>query len=216
MPDPIVEPRRYDNRGRAEQARLARRRVIDAAHELFLDGGWAATTVAGVAARAGVSVETVYKRFGNKASLLQAVHDVRLAGDDEPVPIAERPAIRAMTEEPDPHRIVERYAALARDVVERAGPLMSVLLRVRGVDDDLTAFLATVDGERLTGATGCVSLLAARNALRPGLDVDEARDVVWALISPELYDLLVARRGWSLDDYQDWLTRSLATTLLVT
>jgi hypothetical protein len=135
------------------------------------------------------------------------VYDVRLAGDDEPIPIADRPAIRGMLTEPDPRRIAERYAALAREFSERAGPLVSVLLGVRDADPELARFMATIDAERLVGANGFVSVMGSRATLRS--DPDQARDVVWTLISFELYDLLVARRGWSLDTYEDWLARAL-------
>ena len=207
MAEGDVKGRRYDNSGRAEQARVLRRKVIDAAHGALLENGWSGTTIAAVAARAGVSAETVYKRFGTKAGLLKAVYDVRMAGDDEPIPIADRPAIRAMLAEPDPRRLVERYAALARELSERAGPLVSVLLGVRDADPELARFIATTDAERLGGAGGFVSLLAAKAQLR--LEREQARDTVWTLTSPELYDLLVTRRGWSLDAYQTWLADSL-------
>jgi AcrR family transcriptional regulator len=212
MADRDVKGRRYDNSARAEQARLLRRKVIDAAHEALLESGWSGTTIAAIAARAGVSPETVYKRFSGKAGLLKAVYDVRMAGDDEPIPIVDRPAIRAMLAEPDPRRIAERYAALARELIQRAGPLVSVLLGVRDADPELAAFMATTDAERLVGAGGFVSMMASRTTLR--VDPAQARDIVWTLISPELYDLLVTRRGWSLDAYQDWLARALFEELV--
>jgi AcrR family transcriptional regulator len=214
MTERPVKSRRYDNSGRAEQARQLRRKVIEAAHEALLEGGWSGTTIAAVAARAGVSAETVYKRFGGKAGLLKAVYDVRMAGDDEPIPIAERPAFRAMIADPEPARLAAGYAALAREFVERAGPLLSVLLRVRDADPELTRFMATIDAERLVGAGMFVTLLTTRATLRPGLDAERARDIVWALLSFELYDLLVSRRGWSLDAYRDWLAHSLISALL--
>jgi AcrR family transcriptional regulator len=209
MAERDVKGRGYDNSGRAEQARQLRRRVIDAAHDALLEDGWSGTTIAKVAARAGVSAETVYKRFGGKAGLLKAVYDVRMAGDDEPIPISERPAIRAMMAEPDPRRVAEHYAALGRELMERAGPLVSVLLGVRDADPELAAFMATIDAERLIGATGFVNAMASRAPLR--MDREQARDIVWALISPDLYDLMITRRGWSLDAWQDWLARSLAS-----
>ncbi|HEY6747952.1 MAG TPA: helix-turn-helix domain-containing protein [Mycobacteriales bacterium] len=209
MTDRHVKSRGYDNSARAEQARLLRRKVIDAAHEAMLEDGWSGTTIAKVAARAGVSAETVYKRFGGKAGLLKAVYDVRMAGDDEPIPIAERPAMRAMAAEPDPRRVAEHYASLGREFMERAGPLVSVLLGVRDADPELAAFMATIDAERLIGASGFVRVMASRATLR--VDPEQARDIVWALISPDLYDLFITRRGWSLDAYQDWLAQSLAS-----
>ena len=209
MAERDVKTRGYDNSGRAEQARRLRRKVIDAAHEALLENGWSGTTIAEVAARAGVSAETVYKRFGGKAGLLKAVYDVRMAGDDEPIPISERPAVKAMMAEPDPRRAAEHYAALGREFMERAGPLVSVLLGVRDADPDLAAFVATIDAERLIGATGFVRTMASRAPLR--MDPEQARDIVWALVSPDLYDLMITRRGWSLDAYQDWLAGSLAS-----
>src|SRR5690348_16435266 len=214
MSDGTVKPRRYDNSGRAELARQVRARVLGAAYEALLEGGWSGTTIAAVAARAGVSVETVYKRFGGKAGLLKAVYDVRLAGDDEPVPIGERPAVRALAAERDPRRAVRGYAALGLQLVERAGPLLAVLLESRGADRDLAAFSATTDAERLAGATAFVAHLVDLGGLRPGLDAERARDAVWALISPEVYVLLVHRRGWSLDAYEEWLAGALDAALL--
>lgn len=213
MSDGGVKARRYDNRGRSEAARLARARVIDAAHELLLDRGYARTTIADVAARAGVSAETVYKGFGGKAALVKAVYDVRLAGDDEDVPMARRPAVRALLAETDPRRRIERYAALAAELAGRAGPLVAVLLESRGADADLAGFARTVEAERLAGAGAFVTALAEAGGLRAGLEPGRARDAVWALISPELYVLLVLRRGWSGDDYRDWLATALLAAL---
>jgi AcrR family transcriptional regulator len=188
--------------------------VIAAAHELLLDKGYAATTISQVAAHAGVSVETVYKGFGSKAALTKQVYDVVLAGDDEPVPMSERPEIKAIVAEPDPRRKVARYAALARQLGERLGPLLAVLLRARGADPDLDAFARTTGNERLTGTGAIVRLLADAGALRPGLDPARARDLLWALISPELYLLLVLERGWPPDEYERWLATAITDVLL--
>ena len=214
MSDERVKPRRYDNSGRAEQARQVRRRILQAAHELLLDRGYAGTTIADVAARATVSAETVYKRFGGKAGLAKAVYDVRLAGDDEPVPIAERPAMRALVTTSDPARVVKLYAAVARELAERSGPLTAVLFEARGADADLASFARTVEAERLVGATRFVERLAALDGLRAGLPVEQARDIVWTVISPEVYILLVIRRGWPGEQYQAWLTQTLLAALL--
>lgn len=210
------KPRRvYDNRRRAEQARATRRRVLAAAHDLLLAEGYAGTTMAGIARAANVSVESVYKGFGSKAALVKELYDVTLAGDDEPIPIAQRPEFKALAAEPDPRRKLAHYAALAHVLVGRVGPLLAVLLAgARGGDPELREFAATVNRERLLGATGVVRHVADVGALRPGLDVDRARDIVWTLISPEVHDLLVVARGWSLDDYETWLAQALADALL--
>jgi AcrR family transcriptional regulator len=210
----VNRARRYDNTARAAQALQTRRRVIAAAHELLLEQGYAATTINQIARRAGVSTETVYKAFGSKAALTKQVYDVALAGDDEPVPMRDRPEIQAILAEPDPRRKVAGYAALARQLGGRLGPLLAVLLGARGADADLDAFARTTANERLAGTAGLVGHLAEVGALRPGLDPERARDLLWALISPELYQLLVVERGWSPEDYERWLSSAIADALL--
>jgi AcrR family transcriptional regulator len=210
----VNRPRAYDNTGRAAQALQTRRRVIAVAHELLLDQGYAATTIGQIARRAGVSAETVYKAFGSKAALTKQVYDVALAGDDEPVPMRERPEIQAILTEPDSARKVARYASVARQLGARLGPLLAVLLGARGTDADLDAFARTTANERLAGTTALVDHLVEAGALRPDLDRERARDLLWALISPELYLLLVVDRGWSPDDYERWLAGAIADALL--
>ena len=210
----VNRPRHYDNSGRAAQALRTRRRVIAAAHELLLEQGYAATTISQIARRAGVSAETVYKGFGSKAALTKQVYDIALAGDDEPVPMRDRPEIQAMLAEPDPRQKVARYAALARQLGARLGPLLALLLGARATDPDLDAFARTTADERLAGTTALVGHLADAGALRPGLDPERARDLLWALISPELYQLLVAERGWPPEDYERWLADAIADELL--
>ena len=123
--------RAYSSALRDQQAGLTRRRVLDAALELFLAEGYPGTTIEAVARRAEVSTQTVYNAVGGKAALLRAVYDVTLAGDDQPVPIAERPAFQAMLAETDGRRCLARYAALGRELWERAGPWCSGCCRRR-------------------------------------------------------------------------------------
>ncbi|HYN19207.1 MAG TPA: helix-turn-helix domain-containing protein [Actinomycetes bacterium] len=207
--------RRYDNRRREEQALQARQRILDAAYGLFLEQGYPGTTMGGVARAAGVSVETVYKSFGSKAALAKKLWDVTLVGDDQPVPLARRPEFTAITAEPDPRRLLAGYAALGRVLFERLGPLIGVILEgAQAGDPELRELVATIDRERLAGATGIVANLAGHGALREGLDPERARDILWTLISPEVCRMLVDGRGWSLDQWQQWLAGSLADALL--
>jgi AcrR family transcriptional regulator len=216
MADNVKSRRSYDNRGRTEQARQNRRRILAAAHELLLAQGYRATTMADIGRAAGVSVETVYKAFKTKATLVKAAYDLALVGDDEPIPLGERPEYQAFFTDPDPVSKLHRYAAIARMVSERIGPLSAVLVAGArsGGDPDLEALAATTDQERLIGATALVTHLGATGGLRPGLDPDRARDTVWALISPDLYRLLVLDRAWSHDDYEHWLADTLLAALL--
>lgn len=215
MPTPGVKPRRYVSSLRSEQARGTRRRVIAEARRLLLERGYAGVTMAEVAAAAQVSVPLLYKAFGAKPALVKQVYDVTLAGDDAPQAVADRPDVARLVAEPDPAVKLSIYAAMARGMAGRAGDLVNVLrFAARAGDPDLQDFLATTDAERLVGATRLAGHLAAAGALRPGLDVDEARDLVWLATAPENFQLLVRERGWSLDAYERWLHRTLVRSLL--
>ncbi|HEY6740805.1 MAG TPA: helix-turn-helix domain-containing protein [Lapillicoccus sp.] len=198
---------------RARAARDTRRRVIDAAHRLFLEQGFPATTIREVADRAGVSAETVYKGFGGKAGLLKAAYDVAMAGDDEPIPIVDRPQVKAVQAATNPIASAAAYADLAEMLVGRAGPLTRVVLAGRGASTDVEEFVETTDKERLIGAGGVVAHWAAKGWLRPGLSTERARDVVWMLTSPAVYVMSIDR-GWTTRDYRDWLAGAVLSLVL--
>ncbi|GAB2585501.1 TetR family transcriptional regulator [Paractinoplanes abujensis] len=206
--------RPYDNTRRAEQARLTRRRVLDAARALLVERGPAAVTMRDVATGAGVSAETVYKTFGTKAALVKDVYDVTLAGDDEDVPMIDRPEIRAVHAATSPQGVLTAYAHAARLISGRTGPLLAKLLAAaRGGDPDLAQFRETINRERMVGASGVVRHLAAIGGLRAGVDPAQGADIVWTLIAPEVYELLVGDRGWTLDQYERWLAQSFIDAL---
>jgi AcrR family transcriptional regulator len=199
---------------RARSARATRRRIIEAAHELFLKQGFPATTIREVAERARVSAETVYKGFGGKAGLLKAAYDVAMAGDDEPIPIVDRPEARAVQEATTPAASAAAYADLAEILVRRAGPLTRVVLAGRGASTEVEDFVETTDAERLIGAGGVVAHWATKGWLRPGLSPEQARDVVWMLTSPALY-LMSVDRGWTTREYRDWLAGAILSLALL-
>jgi AcrR family transcriptional regulator len=212
---PVNGRRRYDNRHREEQARQTRSRVLQAAREVLLSRGYTAMTIAAVAETAGVSAETIYKRFGSKAALVKEVYDITLAGDDLPIPVPERSSWRDLLEDPSPQGKVARYAAHARQISERTAPLLDVLLAgSRAGDPDLKAFSEKINSDRLTGTAIFVTHLAETGSLRPGLDPGRARDALWVLNSPEVHRQLVTDRGWDNDGYQDWLADTISRTIL--
>jgi AcrR family transcriptional regulator len=207
--------RSYRSPLREEQARQTQRRILDAAHRLLLEQGYTATTMAAVAAAAGVSAQTVYKTFGTKPALVKRLYDVTLVGDDEPIPFADRPEAVAMRAETDPRRFLAGYARLGRGLVERLGPLLRVLLGgARAGDPELREFVDTINGERLVGATQIVARLVELDALRPGLSQERARDAIWMLNSVEVWSLLTEQRGWSGDEYADWVGQAMADAVL--
>jgi AcrR family transcriptional regulator len=214
LPGP-VKPRAYDNARRAAAARRTQERVVETAQRLLLERGYAGLAMADVAAEAGVSVPLLYKVFGPKPQLVKRIYDVLLAGDVDPEPVAERPALQALAADPDPRGKLARYAALGRAMAGRAGPVVSALLAAaRAGEPELRAFAATIDRERLAGASALATHLAECGALAPGLGVDRARDLIWLHTAPDTYRLLVLERGWVLDDYERWLATSLTAALL--
>ena len=210
-----VKTRAYDNARRAAAARLTEQRVVETAQRLLLERGYGGLAMADLAAEAGVSVPLLYKVFGPKPQLVKRIYDVLLAGDVDPEPVAERPALQALAADPDPRGKLARYAALGRAMAERAGPLVSALLAAaRAGEPELRAFAATIDRERLAGASALATHLAECGALSPALAVDRARDLIWLHTAPDTYRLLVLERGWALDDYERWLATSLTAALL--
>jgi AcrR family transcriptional regulator len=193
---PEVKKRSYDSSGRQVQAGRNRTRVIEAARGRFLRDGYAATTIPAVAADAGVSVETVYKAFGNKAGVLKAVWDVTLVGDDEPVPMDARGEVQSVMAEPDPRKKIELYATYVPKIVGRVGPLALVIHEAASSDASAAAIEAQIEEERLIGMGMFAQHLHDAGHLRDGVTVETARDVLWTATSPAVWELLVVRRGW--------------------
>jgi AcrR family transcriptional regulator len=209
-----VKRRRYDSPLRREQAADTRRRILDAALELFERDGYAATSMAGVAAAAGVSLKTVYLAFQSKSGVLRALWHLRLRGDEEPVPVDERPWYRAVLEEPDPERKLRLNIANARNVKERIGPLLNVLRDAAQVDAEIATLWARIQADFYGNQRAVVEDLQRRGALRPELDVETATDILWTLNHPDVYVLLVGERGWTLDELERWLADLLVARLL--
>ena len=208
------QPRRYDASGRQEQARRTRRTVLEAAHRLFLDRGYAATTVAAVAGEAGVSVETIYKSVGKKPELAKAVFDVAVVGDDEDVPMIEREFVARNMAEPDPVRKLEAYGDHLAVTAPRVSPILLVVRAAAASDVGAAAVWEQLQTERLTGMTMFAGHLDDGGHLRAGMSRDEARDVLWTYNSVELWDLLVSQRGWTNDRFGTWIGHQLVAALL--
>ena len=206
---PVRRTRAYDASARRDKARASRRLVVDSARELLEQRGYAATTIADVAARAGVSPESIYKGFQTKSALVKEVFDVTIAGDDEAVAVAERPAARAIRQEPDLRTKLRMYAEGAASRAERSGRLQLMLRNGATVDPAVAELWQQLQAERLTGMGMLAAHLVESGQVRAGLGVDDVRDALWTGISVEVYDLLVLQRGWSRAAYADWLTRTL-------
>lgn len=215
MTDVVKPRRRYVSRRRTEQATQTRRDIVTAAGALFRQRGYG-VTMPEIAREAGVVVETVYRVFGSKAGLFRAVVEALLAGGTSraEVPVEERPAIRAIIDEPDPRRKVVLYAATQPGIHRRAGPLLRTLRDAKASDSDLARLWDELEARRLKGQGRMVAHLAEGGGLRANRSPEEARDIVWVLCSLAVHDLLVIERGWTDERYEAWLTETLTHELV--
>jgi AcrR family transcriptional regulator len=209
-----VKTRRYDGTTRQERTRRTRRRVIEAARDLFLERGYPGTRMEAIAVAADVSQATLYRLFPSKSALLKEVLDVTAVGDDEPVALHDRPEILALRDEPDPVKYLAGFAHVARVVHERIEPVRRMLHSAAAVDPEAAAMLAVIAQQRYAGQGIVARALVERGALRKGMTGDEAHDVIYGLMSPELRNVLIDERGWNLDRYEAWLAATLCDALL--
>jgi AcrR family transcriptional regulator len=206
--------RSYRSTVREEQARLTRRRILDAARDAFVARGYAGTTVRAIAAGAGVSVPTVELLFGTKAAVLKAAIDVAIAGDDEPVPVLDRAWTKLARRAPGAEELLAVVVGVLGAAQERSAGLVLAALEASASDPDLAVLSEQLVGQRETTAGWIVDTLAAKAPLRSELGRQQAVETVWLLMDPAVFVRLTRHRHWSLRRYQDWVARSVRTLLL--
>jgi AcrR family transcriptional regulator len=188
--------------------------VLDAAGTLFGERGYGATTIEAISLASDVPQATIYRLFSSKHGILKAVLDASIAGDDEPVPIAERPHVRSLLSAADPRDRLAGLAAISVAINARTAPIYAILVGAAGSDPEAAALLEDLTRQRQQGQGPVATALARSGALRPELNAPDAADLIHALASPELYRLLVIDRRWTVDRFQRWLTQALADQLL--
>lgn len=201
---------------RRDQARtrLARAAVVDAARHLFLERGYGATTVEAISEAAAVPPATVYRLFSSKHGILKALFDVSIVGDDDDVPMADRPQVRSLVTDGHAEQQLAGFVQVIVQVNERVAPLYRILVSAAGTDHEAAGLLDDLTRQRQQGQRMISRSLARAGALRAGLRERDAADLVHALLSPELYGLLVVDRGWKPERYARWLERTLVDQLL--
>jgi AcrR family transcriptional regulator len=209
--DALARPRRraYVSVARTQQAQQTRRGVIDAATRLFVERGYASTTMRAIAAEAGVSVPTVELLFGTKAQLLQVVLDVAIAGDDEPVPVLSR---AWADEAQSAHDVVEFLSVVAdvvRDAQVRSAGVMLAAYEAAASDPDIQVLIADRESQRQRSAAWIVDHIRARATLRSGLDRAAAVEMVWLLMDPVIFSRLTRNRSWTTDRYASWFAETV-------
>jgi AcrR family transcriptional regulator len=209
-----VKTRSYNSPRRREQAAATRTQILEAAQRLFEGQGYAATTMAAIAAEAGVAVKTVYLAFETKSGVLRALWNLLLRGDQGDTPVAERDWYREVAEEPDPERRLRLNARNSRAVKTRIAGVLRVIRNGAPVDPDVEALWNRIETDFHANQRVIVEPLAAKKALKRGLDVDRATDILWTLNHPDVWHLLVGERGWTPEQFERWLADTACDQLL--
>jgi AcrR family transcriptional regulator len=206
--------RRYRSAVREESARRTRRAIVGAAAELFVARGYAGTSLADVAVAAGVARPTVFAAYGSKPALLRQVLDEALAGDDEPVPVAQRPWFRPVHEADTQAAVLRAYADVCVLIGSRAAGIFETVRRAADGASEVAEVWESLLRNRRAGARMVVERVRSLGPVRQGSDVERAIDVLWVFNDPAHYGALVSRCGWSEDSFRDWLSERMREALL--
>lgn len=201
-------------RGVQARTRFARRAVIEAARTLFLERGYVATTIEAISERSDVPPATVYRLFSSKLGILKALLDTSIAGDDQPLAVADRPTVAPLFDERNPRKLLAGFAAVTTAINERTNDVYRVLVSAAGSDPAAAELLGEIREQRDQGQRRIARSLARMHALKAGLKERDAADLIHALMSPEMYRLLVDDRGWSSTRYEAWLATTLTQQLV--
>jgi AcrR family transcriptional regulator len=208
----VKTPRPYDAAGRRRRADQLRANTVAKARQLFLRDGYAVTTVAAVAAAAGVSQRSLYLAFGGKSGLVKAIWQAGLSGDGE-IPAPVRSDELSAGNLP-PRALIRGWATLSMEVAPQVAPIVLLVRVAAATDQEMSKLLSDINDERLQRMQHNAQRLAASGSLRPSLTIEKAGEIMFAYTCAELYEILVIRQRWSLEQYGDFLERGLAAELL--
>ena len=211
---PMTAPvkRRYDATRRRQAAARTRAAILDAARELFTERGYTATAMTAIAERAGVALDTVYAAAGRKPDLARLLIETAISGTDHAVPAEQRDYVKAIQAAPDAGTKIALYAAAVTATAPRLAVVLAIIQQAAPGEPDLAALWAEIAARRAANMRRFVADLATVTRLR--LDPGEAADIVWATNAAEMYQLLVGQRGWTLQQYQRFLTDTWTRLLL--
>lgn len=201
--------RKYVSPAREQQALATKNRMLDAAEALLLEKGFAGMTVADVARKAAVSPQTVYAVFNSKAGIIMAAIEDRVVRDDR-----NADTIKQIYTTDDPALVLRNVAKLVRNIYEGNAPTFTAVYGARFVSPQLAELERELGELRLAKQKPILDNLAASGRLRPGLSTEEARDILWACTSRDIYHLLVVQRGWTPQRYEEYLAETLVVSLL--
>jgi AcrR family transcriptional regulator len=209
-----VKRRSYNATGRRARSVETKQRIIEAARDLILADGYRSTTIAAIATRAGVNIDTVYELVGRKPVLLRELIEQAISGTDHPVVADRRDYVQAMKAEPDPAKKLAIYAGAIRRIQQRMAPLLLAVRDAASTEPEAEQVWQEISKRRAANMRRLIRDLRDTGGLRDDLSVNQAADVVWAMNSPELYLLLTMERGWSPRRFERWLADAWCRLLL--
>jgi AcrR family transcriptional regulator len=208
------QTRKYNSTRRQAQARQTRLQIAEAARVLFLEKGYAGTTIEAIAEKAGVAPETIYATFKNKRNVLAFLFDISIGGDDEDIRLLDRPNPQAVLKETDQHHLLTLFARDITKILHRAAPIFEILRIAAKTEPEIAELVQRLLRERMVNMNMVAKQVAANDPLREGLTRAQAAELLWSMTSPELYLLFSRDRGWTDEQYNHWLTDTLIRLLL--
>jgi len=204
----VAKKRVYRSLIRQKQAGETRTRIISAARKLLEERGYAGMTMEAVARKAGVAVATVYAIFGSKTGIVSAILDAARFGSQY------QDLVREAMQTADPRARLKFAARIPRRIYESESSVMDLLRGAKAVAPNLAFAEAERDCQRYDSQKGLVQYLVQTRSLRPGLTMERARDILWTLTSRDVYRMLVGERGWTAQEYEDWLSEAIVERLI--
>jgi AcrR family transcriptional regulator len=221
MPDDVKLPttsptttRSYNATNRRAAAEETRHSVIEAARECFLKLGYRRTTMAVIAGRAGVAIDTIYATCGKKPEILRELIERAISGQDAAIPALQRAYVQEIQAIPDAGGKLRRYARAIREIQPRLAPLMHVLHDAGSATPELESLWQEIADRRAANMRILAAELVATGQIRQELSIDEVADTIWVMNGPEFYTMLVDERGWSFDRFESWLADTWIRLLL--
>jgi AcrR family transcriptional regulator len=209
-----VKPRPYNTTNRQRQAVETRRRILEAAQELFTRDGYVTTTISAIAEHAGVAVQTVYASAKSKRDILKGILDLAISGEDEQVPIQASSRWQEIEAEPDPRTKLRRLARLHREICVREAPAFAIMADAAGSDLEIRTLMHDMANQRYHDHHRLAKTLHQSGHIRRDLSSRRAADIISALANERTYLALVHDRRWSSEDYEIWLADQLIAALL--
>ena len=208
----VKDKRKYSSAVREEQAARTRARILDGASKLFLERGYARTTMKDIAAQADVARDTVHAIFGSKAQVLTALIDLRLVPDGAVLNVTQRPDAQAIKDEADQRRQIELFAKFIAGISTELRPVFEVLRTASAVEPEMGKVFEDMDDFRLKNMQTYSTWISARGPLR--VNTRQAGEIIWALASPDVARMLCDELGWTESQHARWLADTLIRTLL--